>query len=116
MGRMAIAATVARIEERPHSLLGLQHEVFLCDVLGDGLPLPDGTRADLTGPLRALDLMPGDRIALAATLGACGPDGRVVGPDLDDPVQSLRSLQRDARMGMYSRLRHPRGVRRVRAS
>src|SRR5947209_19174708 len=67
MAALEIVSTVDHIEIRPDGLAGFAPDVVLRDVTGmDGLPLPDGMRVSNTGKLRALELMPGDQIALGA--------------------------------------------------
>lgn len=114
MARIVVEATVERIVVPEYAIMGMQQEVILRDAVEGGLPLPDGLRVNLTGAMRGLALMPGDRIALVANLDALDRERRVIGADLADVVAFLRGLPREARAGVTFRLRHPGHVRRVR--
>ena len=109
MARMVVMATIAGIEVAARSLTGMQREVVLRDATGDGLPLPDGVRTNLTGHMRGLDVMPGDRITFVAHLDAHDADHHIIAADIADVVAFLRSLPREGRTGVRFRLRQPGG-------
>jgi hypothetical protein len=112
MARIVVTAVVARIEIPATARLSVTQEVVLCDATdGDGLPLPDGLRINLTGAMRGIGLQPGDRIAMVANLDAYNRGRRLIGADIEDVVAFLRALPNEDRNGVTFRLRHPANIR-----
>jgi hypothetical protein len=112
---MEITAAIDRIDTRPGTMMGVAQDAVLRDVADPaGLPLPDGIRVGYGGRMRALDLRPGEPVALTvARLEAFDGHRERIGADLEDVIASLRSLPAAERVGVTFRLVRPTRVRRI---
>lgn len=114
MSQIALTTTIARLEPCPEPCVAATPDLVLGDVRdADGFPLPDGLRLTDTGPLRALEFMPGDRIAFDGQLAAYA-GSRCIAEEVVDVLTFLWSLPVAERGRISFRIAHPSGVRRVR--
>jgi hypothetical protein len=112
--RVALTATVDRVEARPLTLAGFASDIILRDItMSSGVRVPDGIRLGQTGRLRALDLMHGDQIALIAQLDAYVEGEGRIGSGITDPEKFLFTRPEGQRAGVTFRLIRPSSVRRV---
>jgi hypothetical protein len=112
--RVALTATVDRVEARPMTLAGFASDIILRDItMSSGVRVPDGLRLGQTGRLRALDLMHGDQITLAAQLDAYAEGKGRIGSGITDPAKFLATCPEGQRARVTFRLIRPSSVRRV---
>jgi hypothetical protein len=114
LARIALTATVDRIEARPLTLAGFATDIVLRDATDrSGIRFPDGIRLGQTGRLRALDLMQGDQIALSAQLDAYAEGAGRIASGITDPAAFLLTCPESQRALVIFRLIRPSGVRRA---
>lgn len=114
LARIALTATVDRIEARPLTLAGFATDIVLRDATDrNGIRFPDGIRLGQTGRLRALDLMHGDQIALVGQLDAYAVGEGRIASGITDAAAFLISCPESQRAQVIFRLIRPSGVRRV---
>ena len=114
MARITVTATIEGIEVRDNALMGVATDVILRDVTeSNGFALPDGTRVNQTGQMRALDLTHGDRITLKAQHLDAYDGAERIATDITDAAAFLGSFADERRDGVTLRLVRPSGVRRA---
>jgi hypothetical protein len=114
MARITVTATIERIEVRENALMGIATDIVLCDVTdSDGVALPDGTRVNQTGQMRALDLANGDRITLKAQHLDAYNGAERIATGITAVASFLASLSAERCTGVGLRLVRPSGVRRL---